>query len=76
MTIILLFAVALFAGVIVRSRWALFAPVGIGIAAAVAVVAAGSTLGDTPIPFLVVTCTLIMAGGQGLRSQRESNSAI
>ena len=69
MTIILVLAVALLAGVIIRSRWALLFPLGIGVSAALAIAATGRGLGDTPIPFLVVVCTLVMVGGQGLRSK-------
>jgi len=69
MTIILLLTVALVAGLIVRSRWALLVPLAIGTGVAVAMAATGHGLGDTPIPFLVVVCTLVMVGGQGLRSQ-------
>ncbi len=32
----------------------------------------GGGLGDTPIPFLVVVCTLVMVGGQGLRPRRAA----
>jgi hypothetical protein len=67
MTIILVLAAALIAGVILRSRWALLIPLGIGACVALALVASGHGLGDTPIPFLVVVCTLVMVGGQGLR---------
>jgi hypothetical protein len=67
MTIILILAVALVGGVILRSRWALLLPLGIGAGVALAIVASGHGLGDTPIPFLVVVCTLVMVGGQGLR---------
>ena len=67
MTIILILTVALVAGVVVRSRWALLVPLGVGSCTAVATVALGHGLGDTPIPFLVVACTLVMVGGQGLR---------
>ena len=69
MTIILILTVALVAGVIIPSRWALLLPVAIGACVALAVAVAGHGLGDTPIPFLVVVCTLVMVGGQGLRSQ-------
>ena len=69
MTIILVLFVALVAGLGIRSRWALLLPLGIGVCAALAVVATGHGLGDTPIPFLVIVCTLVMVGGQGLRSQ-------
>lgn len=69
MTIILLLTVALAAGVLVRSRWGLLLPLAIGTGVAVAMAATGHGLGDTPIPFLVVVCTLVMVGGQGLRSQ-------
>jgi hypothetical protein len=69
MTIILILAVALVAGVIIQNRWALLLPLGIGACVALAIAATGHDLGDTPIPFLVVVCTLVMVGGQGLRSQ-------
>jgi len=67
MTIILLLAAALIAGVVLSTRWALLLPLGIGAGAALAIVAGGRGLGDTPIPFLVVVSTLVMVGGQGLR---------
>jgi hypothetical protein len=67
MTIILVLTVALVSGVFLRSRWALLLPLGVGCGAALAIVARGYGLGDTPIPFLVVVCTLVMVGGQGLR---------
>ena len=67
MTIILILAIALVAGVIFRSRWALLLPLGIGACFALAALASGDALGDTPIPFLVVVSTLVMVGGQGLR---------
>ncbi len=69
MTIILILAVALVAGVIIQSRWALLLPLGLGIGVAFAIAATGHALGDTPIPFLVVVSTLVMVGGQGLRSR-------
>ena len=69
MTIILVLAAALIAGVIVQSRWALLLPLAIGTCVASAIAATGHGLGDTPIPFLVVVCTLVMVGGQGLRSR-------
>lgn len=67
MTIILILAVALVAGVLIRSRWALLLPLVVGTCIALAIVASGHRVGDTPIPFLVVVCTLVMVGGQGLR---------
>ncbi len=67
MTIILILAVALVAGVLIRSRWGLLLPLGVGAGVALAIVASGHGLGDTPLPFLVVVCTLVMIGGQGLR---------
>ena len=72
MTIILMLTVALLLGLLVRSRWALLLPLGIGAGAAVAIAASGHGLGDTPIPFLVVVCTLVMVGGQGLRPRTGS----
>jgi hypothetical protein len=67
MTIIAVLAIALVAGVCLRSRWALLLPLGLGICAALALMATGDTLSDTPIPFVVVVSTLVMVGGQGLR---------
>jgi hypothetical protein len=67
MTIILVLAVALVVGMLVRSRWALLLPLGVGACTALAIVTSGHGLGDTPIPFMVVVCTLVMLGGQGLR---------
>jgi len=72
MTIILILAVALVAGMLIQSRWVLLLPLVIGACAALGIVATGHGLGDTPIPFLVVVCTLVMVGGQGLRSQTIS----
>jgi len=72
MIIIFVLALALFAGVLVRSRWALLLPLATGVFAALAIVARGGGLGDTPIPFLVVVCTLVMVGGQGLRPRVTS----
>ena len=67
MTIILVLALAMAAGMLIRSRWALLLPLGIGALATLTIAARGGDLGDTPIPFLVVVCTLVMIGGQGLR---------
>jgi hypothetical protein len=75
MTIILIVAVALVAGAILPSRWALLLPLGIGACVAAAIAATGHGLSDTPIPFLVVVCTLVMVGGQGLRSRRISSTS-
>jgi hypothetical protein len=72
MTIIVLLAVALATGVLFRNRWALLLPLGIGASVALVIVASGHGLRDTPIPFLVVVCTLVMVGGQGLRSRAIS----
>ena len=68
MTIILILAVALAAGVIIQSRWALLLPLAFGACVAFAIAATGHAIDDTPIPFLVVVSTLVMVGGQGLRS--------
>ena len=70
MTIILVLTVALVAGVIIQSRWALLLPLAVGACGALAIAATGHGLNDTPIPFLVVVSTLVMVGGQGLRSRR------
>ena len=67
MTIILVLALALVAGLFIRSRWALLLPLAMGGSVALAIVASGHDLSDTPIPFLVIVCTLVMVGGQGLR---------
>ena len=75
MTIILMLAIALAAGMTIRSRWALLFPLAIGVCAAVAIAASGRGLGDTPIPFLVVVCTLVMVGGQGLRPRAVSSTS-
>jgi hypothetical protein len=66
-TIILILTVALVAGLLIRTRWALFLPLAIGSCVALAIISSGHGLSDTPIPFLVVVCTLVMLGGQGLR---------
>jgi uncharacterized membrane protein len=71
MTIILILAVALVAGMTIQSRWALLLPVGTGAGVAATLAATGHSLTDTPIPFLVVVGTLVMIGGQGLRSQTD-----
>lgn len=75
MTIILILAVALVAGVIIQNRWVLLLPLGIGACVAFAIAATGHALGDTPIPFLVIVCTLVMVGGQGLRSHGVDSRA-
>ena len=72
MTIILVLAIALLVGAAVQSRWVLLLPLGIGAGAAFAIAATGHGLGDTPIPFLVIVSTLVMLGGQGLRSRKVS----
>ena len=69
MTIILILAVALAGGVMIQSRWALLLPLAFGACVAVAIAATGRGLSYTPIPFLVVVSTLVMLGGQGLRSR-------
>jgi len=69
MTIILVLAVALAAGVFFRSRWALLLPLLIGACVALVIIASGHALRDAPIAFLVVVGTLVMVGGQGLRSR-------
>ena len=71
--IILILALALVAGVIIQSRWALLLPVASGACVAVAIAATGHGLTDTPIPCLVVVSTLVMVGGQGLRSRGRGN---
>ena len=73
MTIILILALALVAGVMIQSRWALLLPVASGACVAVAIAATGHGLSDTPILFLVVVSTLVMVGGQGLRSRGRGN---
>lgn len=72
MTIILVLAIALLVGAAIQSRWVLLLPLGIGAGTAFAVAATGHGLGDTPIPFLVIVSTLVMLGGQGLRSRKVS----
>ena|SRR5436190_4646900 len=67
MTIILILTLALVAGVLIPSRWALLFPLAFGAAVALALTATGHAIDDTPIPFLVVVSTLVMVGGQGLR---------
>jgi hypothetical protein len=74
MTIILISVLAFAAGMFLRSRWALVLPLAIGSCAAIAAAASGHGLGDTPIPFLVVVCTVVMVGGQCTR--RRVGSAI
>jgi len=74
MTIILVMALALVAGMTIASRLGLLLPLVIGACAALAVAATGHGLNDTPIPFLVVVCTLAMAGGRGLRSRRHAHT--
>jgi CHASE2 domain-containing sensor protein len=68
MTIILVLAVALVGGMIMQNRRALLLPLALGVCAALVIAASGHSLNDTPIPFLVVVSTLVMVGGQGLRS--------
>jgi hypothetical protein len=74
MTIILILAVALVAGLISRSRWGLLLPLGIGACAAFAIAATGHGLRDTPILFLVVVGTLVMLGGQGITIARSTRT--
>jgi hypothetical protein len=74
MTIILILAVALVCGMIVQSRWALLTPLVLGACVAFAIVATGHDLRDTPLPFLVVVSTLVMVGGQGLRSRGRAHA--
>ena len=71
MTIILILAIALLVGATVQSRWVLLLPLAIGASVALVIAATGHGLGDTPIPFLVIVCTLVMIGGQGLRSRKS-----
>ncbi len=71
MTIILILVVALVAGMILKNRWALLLPLAVGACAAFVVASTGHSLNDTPIPFLVAVSTLVMIGGQGLRSPRH-----
>ena len=75
MTIILVLVVALVAGAGIRSRWALLLPLGVGSCVALALAATGHGLVDTPIPFLIVVSTLVMVGGQGVRSQMTSTTS-
>ena len=72
MTIILILSIALLVGAAVQSRWVLLLPLALGAFTAFAIAATGHGLGDTPIPFLVIVCTLVMIGGQGLRSRNVS----
>jgi hypothetical protein len=69
MTIIFVLALALVLGLLIGSRWGLLLPLGIGACVALLIAATGHELGDTPIPFLIVVGTLVMLGGQGLRSR-------
>jgi hypothetical protein len=73
MTIILILAIALLVGASVQNRWVLLLPLGIGAFTALGMAGTGRGLGDTPIPFLVIVCTLVMIGGQGLRSRNVSS---
>ena len=74
MTIIVILAIALLGGVIIQSRWALLLPLLLGGFVSLAIVATGHSLNDTPIPFLVVVSTLVMVGGQGLRSHGRGHA--
>jgi hypothetical protein len=69
MTIILILAAALGVGIVTQRRSVLLLPIAFGACIAGAIAARGHGLGDTPIPFLVVVSTLVMVGGQGLRSR-------
>jgi len=69
MTIALLLVVALVIGARRPSRWTLLAPLALASLVSIALALTGHGLSDTPIPFLVVVGTLVMVGGQGLRSQ-------
>jgi hypothetical protein len=74
MAIILVLAVALVCGMTIQSRWALLLPLVLGVSVAIAIAVTGHRLGDTPIPFLVVVSTLVMVGGQGLRSRGRAHA--
>ena len=67
MSIILVLAVALVAGIALRNRWALLIPLTMGAAVFASIAVSGGNVSDTPIPFLVLVSTLVMVGGQGLR---------
>jgi hypothetical protein len=75
MTILLILAIALAAGAVLRSRWALVLPLAVGACASVALLASGHGIGDTPIPFLIIISTLVMLGGQGLRPRAISQTS-
>ena len=54
-------------GARVQRWWTLALPVSVGCLAAVAMLASGHGLGDTPIPFLIILSTAATAGGVVLR---------
>jgi hypothetical protein len=70
MTLLIVLALAVVAGMRVP-RWSMaFVPVVTGATLIVALVAAGRDVRDTPIPFLVVAATVAIAAGVLVRSRR------
>jgi hypothetical protein len=63
MTIALVLLLSVAVGASIRRWWTLWLPVSIGAIGAVAIAGSGESLGDTPIPFVVVTATIAMGVG-------------
>ena len=75
MTLILVALAFLGIGASLQRWWTLALPVSAGGLAAVALVATGRGLGDTPIPFLIILSTAATAGGVVLRRSMASGGA-
>jgi hypothetical protein len=74
MTIALILALSVCAGVGIRRWWALVLPVSVGAVSAAALTLGGHGLGDTPIPFIVVTATVAVCVGVLLRTRQLRHS--
>jgi hypothetical protein len=70
MTIVLILALSVGVGVAVRRWWVLMLPVVLGGVSAAGISLSGHGLGDTPIPFIVVTATIAAGAGVLLRTRQ------
>jgi hypothetical protein len=74
MTIALILALSVCVGAGIRRWWALALPTLIGAVSAAAISLSGHGLGDTPIPFIVVTATVAVCVGVLLRTSQLRHS--
>ena len=74
MTLELILAMSVAVGFGIRRWWALLLPLSVGCVTAGVVSMSGHGLGDTPIPFLVVTTTIATAIGVLLRTRHLRHS--